>query len=69
MQTISNEEAIELIKKIVEEEGAQYKAAKKLGVSPAYLSDILKNRRAISDKVSKKLGYQRIITYEKLSLR
>ncbi len=69
MQTISNEEAIELIKKIIEKEGAQYKAAKKLGISAAYLSDILKNRRAISDKVSKKLGYERITTYKKLSLQ
>lgn len=61
---ISQEKAIELIEKIVAEEGSQVKAAKRLDISPAYLGDILKGNRPISESVAQKLGYKRVVSYE-----
>lgn len=61
---ISQEKAIELIEKIVAEGGSQVKAAKRLDISPAYLGDILKGNRPISESVAQKLGYKRVVSYE-----
>ena len=60
---ISKEKAIELIKKIVQEEGNQVSAAKRLDISPAYLGDILKGNRPISESIAKKLGFKRVVIY------
>ena len=62
---ISEEAALDLIIDIVDEEGSQYAAAERLGISPAYLSDILSGARSISDKVANKLGYSKISMFEK----
>ena len=61
---ISKEKAIELIKKIVHEEGSQFKAARRLDISPAYLGDIIKGNRPISASVAQKLGFKRVVSYE-----
>jgi predicted DNA-binding protein (UPF0251 family) len=64
--TISHEEAIDMLRRLVEEEGSQTQAAAKLGISSGYLSEILTNGRPISDKVAKALGYERVVVYKPL---
>lgn len=59
---ISQEKALEMIRKIVKEEGSQNKAARKLDISSAYLGDILLGNRPISDNIAKKLGYRRVVS-------
>lgn len=69
MTTITYDKAIELIRKMVKDEGSQFAAAKKLDVSAQYLSDILLGRRDISDNVARKLpphGYRRVIFFERI---
>jgi len=66
MANISNEKALELLRQIIKQEGSQLAAARKLDVSPAYLSDILNGNRSISDQVARKLGYRRVVFYEPL---
>jgi len=45
--------------------GTQESAAKSLGISPQYLSDVLKGRREPGPKVLKALGLVRKVTYER----
>lgn len=66
MTTITHEKAIELIRQKVKAHGSQIKTAKELDIAPAYLSDILNGRRDVSDSVARKLGYRRVIFFEKL---
>jgi len=63
---ITHENAVELIRKIVKEKGSQVAAAKHLNISPAYLGDILKGARPVSGQVARKLGFQRVISYQKM---
>lgn len=65
-RTITHKDALELVRAVVKQNGSNVGAAKHLDISPAYLGEILKGTRAISDNVAKKLGYRRVIAYEKL---
>ena len=65
MATISHENAMDKIRAIVREAGSQVEAAKRLDISPMYLSDILAGKRGISDNVAAKLGYKRVVVFEK----
>lgn len=62
---ISYSKAIERIREIVKEEGSQYAAAKRLDVSPQHLGEILRGTRSISDSVAKKIGYKRVVMFER----
>jgi predicted DNA-binding protein (UPF0251 family) len=65
--TITHEEAIEMLRRLVDEEGSQTQAAAKLGISSGYLSEILANGKPISDKVAKALGYEKIVLYKQIA--
>lgn len=43
----------------------QREAAARLGISPAYLSDLLNNRRDLTDGILAKIGLKRIVVREK----
>ena len=51
------------ISNLIKDQGSQKQAAVILGISPQYLNDIIMGRRAISDRVARKLGYDRIIRF------
>jgi plasmid maintenance system antidote protein VapI len=51
-------DAIDKLKEMVELSGSQKAVAEELGISPAYLNDILKRGRGISDRIAFKLGYE-----------
>ena len=53
----------ERIRQVVAEAGSQKAAAERLGISAAYLSDILLKRRAISAEVGAKVGYERVVVW------
>lgn len=40
--------------------------AKQMGISAPYLTDLLKGRRAINDRIAAMLGYRRIVLFEKI---
>lgn len=44
---------------------SQKEAAKSLGISPAYLSDMLHGRRDISGEVANQFGYKKIVVFQK----
>ncbi|HND49868.1 MAG TPA: helix-turn-helix transcriptional regulator [Anaerolineales bacterium] len=64
-RTISHEDALNLIRSMVKQHGTQTAAARELGITAVYMSDILAGKSAISDNVARKLGYRRVIVFEK----
>lgn len=66
MEMITEEEVRELIRQMVDNEITQGKVAKRLRISPAYLSDIIRGRRDVSDYIAHELGYKKIKRYEKV---
>jgi DNA-binding transcriptional regulator YdaS (Cro superfamily) len=49
--------------KAVRKAGSQKDFAEKHGLSPSYINDVLRNRREISGRLAKALGYERRIMY------
>jgi predicted transcriptional regulator len=54
----------EMLRSLVTYEGGQSQLAKRLGVSPAYLCDVLASRREPGSKILKGLGCRRVVIYE-----
>lgn len=49
------------LQRLIKEEGGQNAAARKIGISHAHLSDLLKGRRAPGPKVLGPLGFRRVV--------
>jgi plasmid maintenance system antidote protein VapI len=62
-EEISNTEILSIIRQMVDKWGSQKKVADHLGISNAYMSDILAGNRDVSDTVARKLGYKRVVKY------
>lgn len=56
-----------LLQRGVRKAGSQTAYAAQLGISPSYLNDLLKERRALSDRLLKRLGLVRETRYKKES--
>jgi plasmid maintenance system antidote protein VapI len=52
------------LKQLINECGSQRAAALRLKITPQYLSDILRERRGISENVASELGFNRKTVYE-----
>lgn len=63
---MDNDDMVKKIKNMVKEFGSQKLAAFQLEISEQYLSDIVNGRREVSDEVAKKLGFQKLVVYEKI---
>jgi transcriptional regulator with XRE-family HTH domain len=61
---MNRDTVIKKIERIIEERGTQRAAAEFLGVSPQYLTDLLKGRRDPGVKILSKLGLQSRVIYE-----
>ena len=46
-------------------ESSQKDVAKRLRLTPQYVNDVLHKRRPISAELAKKLGYKRVIVFER----
>jgi DNA-binding transcriptional regulator YdaS (Cro superfamily) len=56
-----------LLRAAIKAAGSQKAFAGLCGISPAYLTDILKGRRAMGPKILKQLGYRRTHSYEAIA--
>ena len=54
------------LRRVIVQQGSQKAAAAHLGVSAAYLSDVLRDRREPGPKLLSALGMKRTVTYDKL---
>jgi plasmid maintenance system antidote protein VapI len=62
-QEITQEEILEIIKEMAKKWDTQKELAEHLGISNAYMSDIIAGIRPVSDGVARRLGYRRIVKY------
>lgn len=62
---ITQTQLLKELKKATEMEGSQQKWAEENGLSASYVSDILKGKRGISEKVAKRLGYAPVRAFRK----
>lgn len=61
---MNESEAIEALREEVRRIGSQKAFAEAHGISEQYVSDMLRGRRAISDRVLGSLGLERVTTIE-----
>lgn len=60
---ITQDEILAIIKEMAKKWDTQKELADHLGISNAYMSDILAGIRPVSQGVARKLGYKRVIKY------
>ena len=53
------------IRRAADRAGTQKALAEQLGVSPAYLSDVLNGRKDPGDAILEPLGLERVVTYRR----
>lgn len=62
---MTNDDVIRLLWQHVHKYGQQAILAKKIGITPAYLHDVLNGRREPAGKILEYLELKRVVTYEK----
>jgi len=62
---MTDSDLIDLLREEVDDT-SQSEFARRIGVQPSLINDILHGRKPVFPKVAKALGYQRIVTWEPL---
>lgn len=60
---LSEQDVIARLRAAVSEAGGQRAFARKVGLTPAYVNDMLRGRRAIAEKVLDVLSIERIVVH------
>lgn len=63
---LTNEQMREVLAAFCKKNKTQAAAAVKLGISQQYISDMLHQKRDISQEVAEKLGFRRIVVFEEV---
>jgi hypothetical protein len=63
------ENPIQILRALVDLCGSNVNAARHLGVSPAYVSDVLTGRREPGKGILEPMGLERVVTYRKKRAR
>jgi transcriptional regulator with XRE-family HTH domain len=62
-EEITQEEILEIVREMAKKWDTQKELADQLGISNAYMSDILAGIRPVSGAIARRLGYRRIVKY------
>jgi transcriptional regulator with XRE-family HTH domain len=62
---MTRDKLVELLQRKVQRAGTQAALAKELGITAAYLGDVLNGKRKPGPTLLDALGYRRVITYVK----
>lgn len=62
---VTQAEILDTIRQMVSKWGSQKAVADHLGISNAYMSDILNGNRDISTAVARRLGYTKVVKYKR----
>lgn len=60
---MTEQEVIERLRAATEAAGGQRQFANANGFTPAYISDVLRGKRALADRILSALGLERVVTY------
>lgn len=63
---MTKKELLELLQDMEKEAGTRQALALKLGVSPAYLGDVMRDKKEPAHRLLKALGLRRVVTFEKV---
>lgn len=66
---LTSDEVLELIRERIRLAGAAAKVARDLGVTPAFLSDVLNGRRNITARLAAALGLARVVRFSKIGFK
>ena len=61
-------DAVKKLTQMVEDAGSQKAVAEQLGITPAYLNDILRERTHVSENIANKLGFRWMLIPNDLEL-
>lgn len=64
---MTKDELIQHLQQMIAQAGSQRELAIRLGVSAAYLGDVLHGKREPGSKLLKALGLERVVVYRKVS--
>ena len=62
---MTRDELVQLLQQKIQRAGTQTAIAKELGITPAYLGDVLRGKRDPGPSLLNALGFRRVITYVK----
>lgn len=60
---MNEQDVIERLRAAVEQAGGQRAFARSIGVTAAYVNDMLRGRRTVGEKVLTTLGIERVVTH------
>lgn len=60
---LTEQDVIKRLTEAVEAAGGQRQFARSIGLTPAYVNDVLHGRRALADRILAAIGVERRITY------
>ena len=63
---VTEEDLRNLLFKVIEREGSQWKAATFLHVNPSYLNNILLHNCPLGKQIPSALGYKKVVMYERI---
>lgn len=66
--TKTQDQILKTLRDLVQEKGSQTAVAQVLKVTPQHVGDMLRGRRDVSDKIARRLGYEKIILFKKLEI-
>lgn len=64
MKVLTEQDVIAVLRKRVDA-SSQVKVAAEMGIHPSMMNDLIHGRRAVSDRIAKKLGYTKKVVYQK----
>ncbi len=63
---MTEDEARELLRRTTKTAGGQKAWAQQVGISPAFVSDVLRGRRDLGERIPAALGLRRVVRYERI---
>lgn len=65
-ETLTEKQVVEALKARTRQT-SQRKVAAELRLSAAFVCDVLKGRREVTDRLARKMGYRRVVKFEKVA--
>jgi predicted transcriptional regulator len=63
---VTNKQIVQMLRNVVRMK-SQREVADDLGLSPAFVCDVLKGRREVTERLAKKMGYRKVVEFEKVA--
>jgi predicted transcriptional regulator len=65
-ERVTTRQIVQLLRNAVKMR-SQREVADDLGLSPAFVCDVLKGRREVTERLARKMGYRKVVEFEKVA--